>query len=63
MSVASSPPTASGLLVDGIWLDGSDRARREIRSPFDGELLATVRDATDADVDAAVSAAVRARIS
>jgi acyl-CoA reductase-like NAD-dependent aldehyde dehydrogenase len=60
MSVASSPPTASGLLVDGIWLDGSDRARREIRSPFDGELLATVRDATDADVDAAVSAAVRA---
>jgi acyl-CoA reductase-like NAD-dependent aldehyde dehydrogenase len=31
---------------------------REIRSPFDGRLLATLPDATDEDVDAAVAAAV-----
>jgi acyl-CoA reductase-like NAD-dependent aldehyde dehydrogenase len=37
-----------------------DTGRDEIRSPFDGRLLATLPDATDEDVDAAVAAAVEA---
>jgi acyl-CoA reductase-like NAD-dependent aldehyde dehydrogenase len=49
-----------GLLIDGTWTTGSGDASREVRSPFTGELLAVLPEATVADVDAAVAAAVAA---
>ena len=50
----------SGLYIDGSWRPVETRERREVRNPWDGALLATVCDATPADVAAAVGAAVRA---
>jgi acyl-CoA reductase-like NAD-dependent aldehyde dehydrogenase len=56
-----APTLSPGLFIDGSWhADGEGRAPREIRSPYDGTLLATVPDATDDDVAAAVAAAVAA---
>jgi len=52
----------SGLLVDGRWLEPRERDRRDVCNPWDGEILATVCDATSKDVDAAVSAAVTAMV-
>ena len=58
---ATAPVVSSGIFIDGAWhADGEGRALREIRSPYDDALLATVPDATDADVDAAVAAAAAA---
>jgi acyl-CoA reductase-like NAD-dependent aldehyde dehydrogenase len=48
-----------GLYIDGIWTTGAGAGTREIRAPFDGELLAVVPEATEADVDAAIAAAAR----
>jgi acyl-CoA reductase-like NAD-dependent aldehyde dehydrogenase len=56
-----APNLSPGLFIDGSWhADGDGRAPREIRNPYDDTLLATVPDATDDDVDAAVAAAVAA---
>lgn len=55
-----SPPRSSGLFVDGTWLDARDRATREVRNPWNDDVLAVVCDATEADARAAVSAAVAA---
>lgn len=55
------PSLTPGLFIDGSWhADGEGRTPREIRSPYDDTLLATVPDATVDDVDAAVAAAVEA---
>jgi acyl-CoA reductase-like NAD-dependent aldehyde dehydrogenase len=48
-----------GLFVDGTWATGGGEAR-EIRSPYDGALQATVHDATPEEVDLAIAAAAQA---
>ena len=50
----------SHLVVDGELRDSLDGRTFEVHSPRDGAVLATVPDAAQADVDAAVSAARRA---
>ena len=45
------------LFIGGTWLGASDGGSREIRSPHDGSLVATVPEATGEDSLAAISAA------
>jgi betaine-aldehyde dehydrogenase len=45
------------LFIGGSWRDAADGGTREIRCPADGQLVATVAEATDADARAAVGAA------
>jgi acyl-CoA reductase-like NAD-dependent aldehyde dehydrogenase len=59
MSIAPAA-TTPGLYVAGRWLAAEDRLTRDVHSPWDGALLATVCDATDEDVSAAVGAAAAA---
>jgi acyl-CoA reductase-like NAD-dependent aldehyde dehydrogenase len=59
MTVAPTT-AAAGLYVDGAWPAPDGRALRKVRNPFDGQLIATVCDATPDDVSAAVGAAVSA---
>jgi acyl-CoA reductase-like NAD-dependent aldehyde dehydrogenase len=56
---AVSSSVLEAMYIDGAWTTGAGTGSREIRSPFSGELLAVVPEATEADVDAAVSSAVR----
>ncbi|MGH8870090.1 MAG: aldehyde dehydrogenase family protein [Actinomycetes bacterium] len=46
-----------GMLIDGAWRDAGERGTSEVRSPYDGSLLATVPAGGQGDVDRAVSAA------
>src|SRR6476659_2189539 len=48
------------LYVDGAWTSARSGARREIRCPADGTLVAEVDEAGEADTEAAVAAAHRA---
>src|SRR3954447_23483325 len=48
------------LYIGGKWTGTRDGARREIRCPADGSLVAEVDEATAADAQAAVDAARRA---
>jgi betaine-aldehyde dehydrogenase len=50
----------SQLYIDGTWRSASDGGTREIRCPADGELIATVAEATEQDAHAAIAAARRA---
>jgi acyl-CoA reductase-like NAD-dependent aldehyde dehydrogenase len=52
--------TYDSLFIDGIWRPAADDGRRESVNPATGRPLATVSEATPADVDAAVAAARRA---
>lgn len=45
------------MLIDGRWVDASDGARFDSMNPANGQVWATVPEATAADVDAAVKAA------
>ncbi len=56
---AVSANVREALYVDGVWTSGTGTESREIRSPFSGELLAVLPEATEADVDAAVTSAAR----
>lgn len=47
-----------GFLLDGKWI--SDRKPVEVRSPYDQSVIASVAQATRADAEAAIAAAVRA---
>ena len=49
-----------GLLIDGEWLERREGKLLEVRSPNDGEVFATLPEATPADLDAAIEAAQRA---
>jgi acyl-CoA reductase-like NAD-dependent aldehyde dehydrogenase len=60
MSVAIPTDVTPGLHIDGAWTVGGGSALREIRSPYDNRLLATVPDAAPGDVDGAGAAALRA---
>src|SRR5262249_22226847 len=51
---------ATGLFIDGRFVDARKGGRFETRNPANGELLALVAEGTEADVDAAVAAARRA---
>ncbi|RKT35805.1 aldehyde dehydrogenase (acceptor) [Microbacterium sp. AG1240] len=53
-------PAHEPFLLAGEWIPAGDRARREVVDPATQEVLTTVADATAADVDAAVAAAVAA---
>ena len=48
---------AAGLLLNGSWSAGEGDHAIEIRAPYRGELLATVRESTPEEVDAAVAEA------
>ena len=48
------------LFIDGAWVDAIEGGTRDIRSPADGTLVATVDEATAADTERAVAAARRA---
>lgn len=50
----------STLFIDGEWTSAVDGGTREIRCPADGELVATVDEATEADTVRAIAAARRA---
>ncbi len=50
--------TRAGLFIDGEWSASGDGIE-EIRSPWDGSLLATVPVASSADVERAIAAAAR----
>lgn len=45
------------LCIDGEWRNAADGVTREIRSPFDQQLVAVAAEATATDVDAAIAAA------
>lgn len=45
------------MLINGAWVDAADGARFESRNPADGQIWATVPEATPQDVDDAVRAA------
>ncbi|MGR3711486.1 MAG: aldehyde dehydrogenase family protein [Alterinioella nitratireducens] len=53
----TQPIRPQSLLIGGKWRDASDGGRRDVISPIDGALLTTLTEGTQADVDAAVSAA------
>ncbi|MGY3766365.1 aldehyde dehydrogenase family protein [Vagococcus vulneris] len=48
------------MFVDGQWIDGVGNERLDSISPIDNRHLATIVDASDADVDNAVAAATKA---
>lgn len=60
MNVTTENRIRAGNLINGSWREGSGTETFEIRSPFDGELLATLRRASAQEVDEAVAAAVAA---
>jgi succinate-semialdehyde dehydrogenase / glutarate-semialdehyde dehydrogenase len=47
------------LLIDGVWSDGG-RGRFEVADPATGQVVGSVSDADEDDIDAAVTAAARA---
>ncbi|MFL4477342.1 aldehyde dehydrogenase [Paeniglutamicibacter sp. ORCA_105] len=53
-------PSFDKLLIGGQWVAPSSDATIEVVSPITGELIATVPDAQEADMDAAVAAARKA---
>lgn len=55
------PEEVRGLLIGGEWLAPSSNERFEDRSPSTGEVLATLPEADDADVDRAVQSAREAQ--
>jgi len=58
MTVVSTA-VREALYIDGVWTTGAGTDTREVRSPFSDELLAVLPEATEFDVDAAVTSAVR----
>lgn len=60
---AISRPVRPALFIDGEWCEAAGRGTREIRSPYDGELLAVIPEASPEDVTRAVDAAERAKAS
>ncbi|SAK71883.1 aldehyde dehydrogenase [Caballeronia hypogeia] len=52
--------SARKMLIDGAWIESSNGATLDVINPADGELLARVPSADEADVDRAVLAARRA---
>ena len=57
-STTSDPQNARPFLLDGAWHSAGSLV--EVRSPFDGQLVAQVHQGTRAHADAAIAAAVRA---
>ena len=49
--------TTATLFIDGEWVPASDGGTREIHNPADGDLVATVSEATRADTEKAIAAA------
>ncbi|MGP6170074.1 aldehyde dehydrogenase family protein [Microbacterium sp. A204] len=63
MSIRASVPTLPDFepfFCAGEWVQAGDRQRHEVTDPATGEVLTSVAQATDADVDRAVNAAVEA---
>ena len=53
----TTEPKHFGLLIDGQWLERRDGKLLQVRSPNDGQVFATLPEATQADIDAAIEAA------
>jgi acyl-CoA reductase-like NAD-dependent aldehyde dehydrogenase len=56
--VRNLPP--GQLFIDGRWRDAADGGRRDVIDPATGQVVTTVAEAADRDLDAAVDAARRA---
>ena len=56
----TTEPRHFGLLIDGEWVERRDGKLLEVRSPNDGEVFATLPEATQDELDAAIEAAQRA---
>src|SRR5690242_16143503 len=55
--MSNSAPSYDQLLIGGRWADPSSDKRIEVRSPATLDVVGTVPEAVEADVDAAVAAA------
>jgi succinate-semialdehyde dehydrogenase / glutarate-semialdehyde dehydrogenase len=53
-------PVKESLLIGGDWVEGTVGARFDVDDPATGEVVGSVPDATDGDVEAAISAAAAA---
>jgi len=56
----TTEPKHFGLLINGEWLDRRDGKLLEVRSPNNGQVFATLPEATQDELDAAIEAAQRA---
>ena len=54
---ANEPGPSARMLIDGAWVESSDRERQPVRNPGTGETIDSVPIATDADVHRAIAAA------
>jgi acyl-CoA reductase-like NAD-dependent aldehyde dehydrogenase len=59
-SLTGHSSTTPGLLIDNVWSDGTGSEQMTVVSPFGGEPLATLKESSRADVDAAIASAHRA---
>src|SRR5436190_17558820 len=48
------------MYIGGRWVDASDGGKENVRNPYNGKVIGTVPNATQADVETAVGAAVEA---
>ena len=58
MATTAAPPTTEKLYLDGEWIDTGDHL--DVRSPYSGEIVATVARAGADEARRAVDAAARA---
>lgn len=54
------PIAETKMLIGGNWVDGDDGAQIEVRNPSTGQILTSVAEARESDIDKAVRAARRA---
>jgi glyceraldehyde-3-phosphate dehydrogenase (NADP+) len=59
----SDRSTIYKMLIDGEWVESSDRQTFDVKDPYDGGLVARVQKATPDDANRAVEAAWKARAS
>lgn len=58
-ALRTAPIDDQSLVIDGTKMDSGDGQRRDVISPLDGKVIATLAEATADDVDRAVAAARR----
>ncbi len=63
MSLIESGLFKPQLLIDGVWSAATDGSVFAVENPATGEVIAQVADATPADAERAIAAAMRAQIS
>ena len=61
--ITSGAPVTAGMFIDGRWSMDRARAMIEIENPADETVVATVPEGTEADAQAALTAAQRAQVA